>query len=335
MTHTIELGHRLGLNENPYGPLPSVHAALERALVAANRYPEFRPDRLPRLIAGRIGVAPERVVVGAGATGVFMTLLQEFVRPGDEVVMATPTFEGFPMLTEMVGGRAVAVPLTAGGCQDLRAMAAAVGARTRLVVICNPHNPTGTRLDPAALSDFLAALDPAVTAVLDEAYLEFVPNGDRLATLDLLDRHPNLVVVRTFSKAFGLAALRIGYAVGLPVTMGRIAHRQVPFAMHALAEVGVRACYDAADELTARVEAIRAESARLGAGLRALGLPVPISSANFAFVFTPDQAVGFGLRNAFAEAGIQVKDYAEGIRVTVGDDAATAAVLTAVRTAIP
>ncbi|MFI6995963.1 pyridoxal phosphate-dependent aminotransferase [Nocardia sp. NPDC050175] len=330
IVHPAQFGHQLSLNENPYGPLPSVRAALTGALVEANRYPEFLPRRLPGLIAARLGHAPDRVVVGAGATGVIMHILQEFVTPGAAVVMATPTFDGYPLLTDTVGGRVVAVPLTHDGHQDLQAMSAAVDHHTAVVVLCSPHNPTGTCIRHGALAEFLERTDPSVTVVFDEAYIDFVPPCDRADTVALVDRHPNLVVMRTFSKAYGLAALRVGYAFGSAPVIARIRRWQLPFGMTALAEAGVRACYAAEDELALRTETITRECGRLTAGLRELGYRVPTSAANFVYLSGCPAELD-RVRAGFARDGIQVKHCATGIRITVGDTAATAAVVTAAR----
>ncbi|AFU01397.1 pyridoxal phosphate-dependent aminotransferase [Nocardia brasiliensis] len=329
--HTAQRGHRLSLNENPYGPLPSVRRALTGALGAANRYPEFLPRRLPELIAGRLGYPPEQVVVGAGATGVIMHILQEFVPPGAGVVLATPTFDGYPLLTATVGGRVVEVPLTPTGHQDLPALAAAVDERTAVVVLCSPHNPTGTAIRHAELAEFLEHTARSVVVVFDEAYVDFVRPSERVRTAELLARHPNLIVMRTFSKAYGLAALRVGYALGSVPIMARIRRWQLPFGMTALAEAGVRACYAAEAELAVRTATITRECDRLTTGLRELGYQVPASSANFVYLTGCDALELDRLRGGFAGAGIQVKHCATGIRITVGDTAATEAVIAAAR----
>ncbi|WP_040695929.1 pyridoxal phosphate-dependent aminotransferase [Nocardia vinacea] len=329
MSPTSELEHRLALDENPYGPLPSVHAALRGARMAANRYPEYLPRRLPGMIAERLGVPPDQVVVGAGATGVITYILREFVAPGDGVVMATPTFDGFPLLTETIGGRAVQIPLTADGHQDLDVMVDAVDTRTSVVVLCSPHNPTGTCIAQAELEGFLDRIDPSVTVVLDEAYIDFVAVADRVDTADLLARYPNLVVTRTFSKAHGLASPRVGYAIGAVPMIARIRRWQLPFGVTALAETGVRACYDAEAELAVRTAAITRECGRLTEGLRALGFAVPTSAANFVYLGRCRGVEIDRLRAAFARESIAVKHYGTGIRITVGDTAATDAVLAA------
>ncbi len=328
---------RLELNENPYGPLPSVHRALTEALASANRYPEFLPHRLPQLIASRIGFPPEQIVVGAGATGVILHILQAFVTSmgyagegsgATGVVLAGPTFDGYPLLTETVGGRPVIVPLLPGGSQDLAAMAASVDDRTGVVVVCNPHNPTGTRLHQHELTEFLDLIDTRIVVILDEAYIEFAPSDQRIDTAALLATYPNVVVVRTFSKAFGLAGLRVGYAVAAPQLAARIAHWQVPYGINNLAEIAVHACYAAEAELNERIRAITGERDRLSAALRRFGYDVPDSSANH--VFLPLRDIGHARRvtDAFDRAEIRVKSYPTGMRITVGDTAANDAVIT-------
>ncbi|WP_433755270.1 pyridoxal phosphate-dependent aminotransferase [Nocardia sp. CA-135398] len=331
MSPTPELEHRLALDENPYGPLPSVHAALRGARIVPNRYPEYLPRRLPGMIAERLGVPSAQVVVGAGATGVITYILREFVAPGDGVVMATPTFDGYPLLTETVGGRAVQIPLTADGHQDLDAMRDAIDARTRVVVLCSPHNPTGTCIGQVELAGFLDRIDPSVTVLLDEAYIDFVAVADRVATTDLVVRYPNLVVTRTFSKAYGLAALRVGFGLGAVPVIARIRRWQLPFRVTALAETGVRACYDAEAELAVRTAAITHECGRLTEGLRELGFAVPRSAANFVYLDSGRPAEIDRLRAAFVRDGIQVKHCGTGIRITVGNAAATNRVLAAAR----
>ncbi|WP_181723054.1 MULTISPECIES: aminotransferase class I/II-fold pyridoxal phosphate-dependent enzyme [Nocardia] len=323
-------GYRLDLNENPYSPLPSVREALVRALASANRYPEFLPRRLPELIADKVGCSPEHITVGPGATGVIMHLLQELVTPGDHVVMAAPTFEGYPLLTGTVGGQAVSVPLTADGHQDLPAMAAAVGDRTRLIVVCSPHNPTGTILTHREFDDFLSIIPPPITVLLDEAYREFVTADERIDVATLMDRYPNLLVMRTFSKAFGLAALRIGYALGPVETLARIRRWQVPFGMHALSDAAVQACFHAEEELATRTAAITGERIRLSTALGELGLSIPASSGNFVYLHVPEPESLTRLTRTFDRASIQVKHYPTGIRITIGDGSATDAVIAAV-----
>jgi histidinol-phosphate aminotransferase len=220
----------LSLNENPFPPLPAVRSALIRSIDAANRYPEFLPERLRSVIAGHIDVADEQVVLGAGATGVVMQALQALTTPGDVIVMATPTFDGYPIVAQMAGLTSLAVPLNEGGYNDLDALADAA-ANARVVVVCRPHNPTGTLETTADVVRFLRRVPRDTVVLLDEAYIEFAVPEHRFDIGALLERFPNVVVVRTFSKAYGLAGLRIGYGVASVELARALWAQQLPFGM--------------------------------------------------------------------------------------------------------
>ncbi|MFC4123787.1 pyridoxal phosphate-dependent aminotransferase [Nocardia rhizosphaerae] len=312
----------LSLSENPFPPLPSVLAAVSDTLASAHRYPEFVPELLPRIIGTHCGVPAENVVAGAGATGVAMQILRAL--GSGEIVSATPTFDGYPILAEMVGMPLVPVPLDSEGHQDLTALRRAMTRRTALVVLCRPHNPTGTAVDGAAVRSFLTAIPRRVVVLLDEAYAEFLDPIDRLDPCALLHRHPNLLILRTFSKAYGLAGLRIGYCIGRGELIARVRAQQVPFAVPAAAVAAVRASYAARAELDARVAGIGREREELRLSLRAMGINAPRSRANFLYLPGP------GVATALRRAGIKAKPYPDGsARITVGDPAAGHAVRTA------
>ncbi|MBC7302175.1 MAG: aminotransferase class I/II-fold pyridoxal phosphate-dependent enzyme [Nocardia sp.] len=309
----------LGLSENPFPPLPSVLSAVTGALTQANRYPEFLPEELPRIIADHLGVSPDDVAVGAGATGVAMQVIRAL--GGGELLTSTPTFDGYPMLAEMAGMTLVPVALDPGGNQDLTALRRGVNRRTSLIVLCRPHNPTGTILDAADLGSFLDAVPRRVPVLIDEAYVEFLDAADRLDVHALLHRHPNLLILRTFSKAYGLAGLRIGYCVGRGKLIERIRRQQLPFGTPTASIAAVRAAYAAGPELRDRVERINRERDLLRTTLRACGIDVPHSYANFLYLPGP------GVATALRRAGIKAKAYPDGsARITVGDPAAGHAV---------
>ncbi|WP_370517644.1 histidinol-phosphate transaminase [Mycolicibacterium sp. P9-22] len=318
----------LALNENPFPPLPSVRSALVEALGSANRYPEFLPQRMRSLLAAQLGVRDEQVVIGAGATGVIMQVLQALTEPGDAIVLTTPTFDGYPIFAQMARLRSVTVPLDVHGHHDLEAMADA--ARTaRVVVLCRPHNPTGTIEPVADVERFLARVEPGTTVLLDEAYVEFLSPAERLDTRSLVLRFPNVVVVRTFSKAYGLAGLRIGYGFCAPELGRRLWNMQLPFGIGVTGLVAAAACYRAEDELQHRIRIIGAERRRLRAQLSKLGVYSTDARANF--VYLPGVRPW---REVFDSAGLRVRHYADGgARVTVGTRQSTRAVLTAVSTA--
>ncbi len=252
----------LSLNESPFAPLPTVRTAMVRAVESVNRYPEFLPERLRRLIATHLGFEDEQIIVGAGATGVVMQVLQALTRPGDRIVMATPTFDGYPIFARMARLQTVMVPLDAQGHHDLDAMAdAATDAATDadVVVVCRPHNPTGTVAPAADLIRFLQCIDSDTTVLLDEAYIEFVSPRHRIGPEFLLRRFPNLVVVRTFSKAYGLAGIRTGYGICSPAMGRALWSMQLPFGATIASIAAVAASFEAETQLKGRIERVTTE----------------------------------------------------------------------------
>ena len=248
----------LSLNENPFPPLPGVRSALTESVDVANRYPEFLPERLRALIAGHVGVREEQVVIGAGATGVIMQVLSAVTSPGDRMVMTSPTFDGYPIFAQMARLVSVTVALDEHGHHDLDAMAEAAG-QARVVVVCRPHNPTGT-VEPAAdIERFLQRVPSDTVVLLDEAYVEFLAPEHRIDALSLIERFPNVVVLRTFSKAYGLAGLRIGYGFCAPDLARSLWTMQLPFGIGITGLVAVAASYDAENQLQQRIRMIASE----------------------------------------------------------------------------
>ena len=316
----------LSLNENPFPPLPAVRTALIESIDAANRYPEFLPKRLRSLIAGHVGVGDEQVVIGAGATGVILQVLHAMTSPGETMVMTSPTFDGYPIFAQMARLVSVTVALDQHGHHDLDAMAeAARGAR--VVVVCRPHNPTGT-VEPAAdIERFLQRVPSDTVVLLDEAYVEFLSPEYRIDAPELVERYPNVVVLRTFSKAYGLAGLRIGYGFCAPDLARRLWTMQLPFGIGITGMVAVAASYDAESQLQQRIRMICAERRYLRMRLRSMGVYSTDGHANF--VYLPPR--GRPWREVFADTGLQVRGYADGsVRITVGNRQSTRAVLAAV-----
>ncbi|HXS85168.1 MAG TPA: aminotransferase class I/II-fold pyridoxal phosphate-dependent enzyme [Mycobacterium sp.] len=318
--------HALSLNESPFPPLPAVRSALTHSLDGANRYPEFLPGQLPRMIADRIGVQDEQVVVGAGASGVAMQVLHAVTRPGDRIVMSTPTFDGYPIFAKMARLRPVTVPLDQYGYQDLVGMAEAA-AEAKVVVLCRPHNPTGTLEAVFALEWFLQQIPSDTIVLLDKAYIEFVAARYRVDGPELVRRFPNVVVLRTFSKAYGLAGLRIGYGFAAPELAATVSALQLPFGMSNLAVAAVAASYDAEAQLAQRIRRITSERNNVRLRLMAMGVYSMDSHANF--VYLPIARRPW--REVFADAGLRVRCYDDGgARISVGDQSSTLAVLSAV-----
>src|ERR1700735_1115151 len=229
----------LSLNENPFPPLPAVRSALIHSIDVANRYPEFLPEQLRTLVAEHIGVCDEQVVLGAGASGGVMQVLHAVTRPGDRIVFSEPPFDGDPIFPQMAPLTSITVPLDERGHHDLEAMAEAA-AEARVVVLCRPHNPTGTLEPVADVQRFLRRVPDDTVVLLDEAYIEFVAPQHRIDGPDLVRQFPNVIVLRTFSKAYGLAGLRIGYGFASPELATMLCSMQLPFGMGltSLAAVG-------------------------------------------------------------------------------------------------
>lgn len=309
---------KLASNEVTPGPLPSVQAAIADAAASANRYPDNGMVDLTAALAKQLGVTPEEVQVGCGSVILCQNLILVTSRPGDEVLFGWRSFETYPLATRLVGATPVQVPLTGEAVYDLPAMADAITDRTRLIFVCNPNNPTGTVVEAQALTDFLRRVPTDVVVALDEAYFEYVRPDSAHAydALELRREFPNVVVLRTFSKAYGLAGLRVGYAVGDPEIITALGKAHVPFSVSSVAQAAALASLDAADELLARTDAVVAERARVTDRLRAAGYDVPGSQANFVWLNLGDAAADFAA--AAVDAGVVIRPFAgDGVRVTV------------------
>lgn len=307
---------KLSSNENPH-PLPrSVLEAVQAAVGQVNRYPDMAVGELTVALAQRLGVSPESVVTGNGSVALLEHLFRAFCESGDEVVHAWRSFEAYPIALTVSGATGVPVPLDQHARHDLPAMLAAVSPRTRAVLVCTPNNPTGPAVRPDELVALLDALPPQVLVVIDEAYREFAQPG-AVDGVALLAQYPNVVVLRTFSKAYGLAGLRVGYAVAHPALAAAIRIAATPFGVNHLAQVAALAALDARAELMERVALIVGERDRVLAGLRAQGWSVPDSEANF--VWLPTGARSVELAADAVRHGLVLRPFAgEGIRITVG-----------------
>lgn len=307
---------KLASNESPYPPLPSVLEAIARAAAEANRYPDDGCTELREALAERMGLDGERVAVGAGSIDVCLQAVLATVDPGTEVLTGWPTFNAYPLLVDVAGGRTRRVPLREDRF-DLDALAGAVTERTRLVIICNPNNPTGTFVSHAELARFLDQVPGDLLVVVDEAYVDFADDPAFPDSLSLLQDHGNLLVLRTFSKAHGLAGLRVGYGISSPEVIGALRKVHVPFAVGRLAQVAALASLQAELELKERVTEVMGERRRLGAALEELGYRVPPSQANFLLLPVPGRSEE--LATACEARGIIVRPLGpDAVRVTVG-----------------
>ena len=317
----------LASNESHEPPLPGVVEAIVEAGERANRYPDMGCVALREAIAAGVGRPVDEVAVGPGSVAVLQQAITAFCDAGDEVIFAWRSFEAYPILTAIAGATAVRVPLLPDEGHDLAAMAAAVNDRTRVVLLCSPNNPTGVPLPPAALESFLDAVPGNVLVVLDEAYLEFCAPAGARDSLELLQRHPNLCLLRTLSKAYGLAGLRVGYALAAEPIAEALRRTAIPFGVSAVAQAAGIAALAARDEVTRRSTAVMAERARMLTALRAAGWKTPDSQANF--VWLRAEGALFGqLMEAFDAADILVRGYpGDGVRISLADPATNDRVL--------
>ena len=313
--------YKLSSNENPYPPLPGVVEAAEAAVAQMNRYPDMGNSALYDALAERLGVPRERLAAGTGSVAVLYHLLQAFCEPGDEVVYAWRSFEAYPIAVSATGAVSVQVPVSADGRHDLDAMAAAVTARTKVVIVCTPNNPTGPSVSDADLRDFVAKVPEDVLVVVDEAYREFVRAEDPIDGLALQGAHANVAVMRTFAKAYGLAGLRVGYLVAHEDVAAAVRACALPFGVSSVAQATAVASLAAEDELFARVESIVGERDRVAGGLSEQGWSLPDPQGNFVWLPLGDRTADFV--TAAEEAGITVRPFAgEGVRVSIGEPAA-------------
>jgi histidinol-phosphate aminotransferase len=317
---TVPGAIKLASNETPYPPLAHVLDRIATAAGEVNRYPDNGSVELTEAIAAKIGVAVEQVRVGCGSVSLCTQLVQSVADADDEVLYAWRSFEAYPIIIAVSGASSIQVPLDADQAHDLEAMAAGITGKTRLVFVCNPNNPTGTAVGRDALVRFLRAVAPDVVVALDEAYREFVTDPDVPDGLSLLADFPNLIVLRTFSKAYGLAGLRVGYAVAAdPALAAALGQTQVPFAVTSVAQAAALASLEppAESQLLARVADLVGERDRVYGELRDLGYDVPPSQANFVWLPLGDATTEWAA--GCEQQGIIVRGFAgSGARVTIG-----------------
>ncbi len=275
---------QLASNESPFPPHRRVIEAIHNAAGAMNRYPDPDATLLRRRIAERFDTEPGRIVVGNGSCEILLAAAEALCEPGAEILYAWPSFSIYPYLAALTGAREIRVPLAEGEVHDLDAMAAEVTAATQLVLICNPNNPTGTHVPASQVAAFCEGIPAHVTIALDEAYVEFQTDDDPDATVDLLDDFPNLVVLRTFSKCYGLAGLRVGYAIGSAKFRSAVDAVRQPFSVNALAQAAGAEAILHQDDVTRRVEGTVVERIRVEEELHAIRLATANTQANFSWI---------------------------------------------------
>lgn len=311
---------KLSSNESADGPLPSVLEAMRDTLGSMNRYPDMGATDIRTALAEHLGVTIDQVAVGTGSSALCQQLATITAQPGDEIIFPWRSFEAYPIFARIVGATPVAIPLDAEHRLDLPAMAAAITERTKLIFVCNPNNPTGTTITNAEFGTFMDAVPSDILVALDEAYFEYNRATDTPVATDVITRYPNVVGLRTFSKAYGLAGARIGYAFGPADIISALNKVAVPFSVNAVAQTAALASLKATSELQTRIDDTITQRQHLTTALN-----LPESQANF--IWLPD----FPREKAdrLAAEGVLVRSFPEGIRVTVTNSAETDAFLKA------
>jgi histidinol-phosphate aminotransferase len=318
--HGISDAIKLASNENPDRPLDPIVAAVSAAASGVNRYPDHRATAVREAISTWLGVGVDQVAIGTGSSGLLQQFVSAYVDPGDEVLFPWRSFEAYPIFTNLAGGESVMVPLAEDLSYDRDGLAAAVTDRTKLLFLATPNNPTGVATSTDELGDIIDRVPDDVIVVVDEAYREFVDPGFGDPVRELVPRFANVVVTRTFSKAHGLAGLRLGYAIGDPGVIATVDKTLLPFAVNSLAQTAALAAIEHESEIAERVKGILAERQRIETELSAAGWKLPEHQGNFVWLRTGDDTddVGLGLERR----GVVVRPFSgDGVRVTVGTPA--------------
>lgn len=310
--------YKISSNENPYPPLPSVLQVVAEAATAMNRYPDMAVSELTGALAQRLAVPSEHIATGTGSVGVLAQMIAATCDPGDEVIYAWRSFEAYPIVVAIAGAVSVQVPLDAHARHDLGAMAAAITSRTRLILVCTPNNPTGPVVYQDELDGFLDTVPDDILVVIDEAYLEFITDQRATDGLATYAGRPNVALLRTFSKAYGLAGLRVGYAVAHERVAQALRKTALPFGVSTIAQRAAIASLDVFDELAERVDALVADRERVVAELRFQGWQLPETQANFVWLPLGADTVAFAA--AADKAGLVVRAFpGEGARCTIAE----------------
>lgn len=314
--------YKLSSNENPYPPLPGVLDAARTACERMNRYPDAGNTELTAAVAAKLDVTESELAFGTGSVSVLYQLLHAVATEGDEVLYAWRSFEAYPIAAGVTGARSVTVPLAAGMVHDLDAIRAAITPATRAILLCSPNNPTGPVIDHDRLAAFLDAVPDHIMVVIDEAYREFATAPETARGLELRQAHPNVVLLRTFSKAYGLAGFRVGYCVAHPDVAAAVRASVPPFSLSVPAQAAALASLEAEPALLERVTALAGEREAMVNSLRELGFDVPDSHGNF--VWLPAGSQTRAHADAFAARGLMTRAFPDGgdfdgIRITVGE----------------
>ena len=297
---------KLASNESPFPPHPDVVEAIARAAADVNRYPDPEARVLRSEIANRHDTDPARIAVSNGSCEILLAAALARCEPGDEILYAWPSFSIYPHLPALSGAREITVPLAEGYVHDLETMLEEVTAATQLLIVCNPNNPTGTHLPAERIGAFVESVPARTTIILDEAYIEYQTNDDPDATLDLLAKHPNVVLLRTFSKCHGLAGLRVGYALCSPQFRAAVDAVRQPFSVNTLAQAAAAEAIRHQDNVAERVERNLVERIYVEDQLHEMGFTTAESETNFAWIDLGDLDEG-EVVDLLTKAGVAVR----------------------------
>ena len=313
--HGITDAIKLASNENPYPPVPSVVEAISTAAQGVNRYCDHLAIDLRTAIGDMVGLDLDHIAVGCGSVGLLQQLCLAYLDPGDQALYPWRSFEAYPVNVQMMGAESVQVPLV-DHAFDLDAVTAAITPKTKIIMLATPNNPTGTAVTVDALRSMMASVPDDVIVMVDEAYREFLDPGFG-DPVELIAEHPNVVVSRTFSKAYGLAGVRVGYLVAKPDLVDQVNKVLAPFAVNGLAQAAAMAALNARDEYEPLLQTIRDERARVVAALAEQGWELPDAQANFVYLPTGDRTTDLYVE--IEKRGVVTRPFAgEGIRVTIG-----------------
>lgn len=317
---------KLSSNENPYPPARHVTSTACDTVALVNRYPDLTATPVRAALSDHLAVNPEQICVGAGSSAVLLAALMTVAAPNTEVIFPWRSFESYPIAVPAAGATAVPVPLTEQGEHDLPAMLAAITPSTAAIIVCTPNNPTGTALTLTQIEAFLSCVPAHILVLVDEAYIEFSTQPEVTTAIALCERYPNLLILRTFSKAYGLAGMRVGYGIGHPDLISAVQAVSIPFGVSGPAQQAAVAVLADNDQVMDTLQAITTERDRMGEALRALGWQVPNSQSNFLWLANAPREL---FEHCQAD-GILVRPFPEGIRLTIGtpeeNDAALASI---------
>ena len=313
--------YKLSSNENPTQPLPSVLKAIADAALEINRYPDPFVTELTESLATKFNVSKDSIATGTGSVGVCQQIMQAVAEPGDEVIYAWRSFEAYPIITKIVGAKPVEVPITKSGEHDLPAMLNAITKNTRLILICTPNNPTGSVVNHQELKEFLTKVPKDILVVIDEAYVEFNRDDQSVRGLELFQEFKNVGVLRTFSKAYGLASLRVGFFIGPEHVAEAVRKTAVPFGVSNIAQAAAVASLVYEDELFIRVEQLVQLRTWFESQLSEIGFNLPASQANFVWLPLGNRVDEFTA--ACATQAVAVRPFSsEGVRISIGEKSA-------------